>query len=903
MSVERDNTQRQYLYRFGTAEFDSARLALRVDGHEVSIQRRPLEILERLLRHAGEVVTREELMEDLWGGRPTVDNVLHNAVNKLRTALGERNGSFVRTVSRVGYRFEGRVERTAVGQIYLSTLQFQPGQSVPGSDRLQLLRQLPESGQAEVWLATDRHDGSLRVLKFATSSVQLRRLKREATVYRLLHGALAGGDGIVRVLSRQFEHPPFYIESEFSGESLLAWSDGRLDGLTLPERLALFLQIADALAAAHSVGVLHMDLKPANVLVREEAGGWRLRLADFGSSALLEPDRLQAMGITRMGLTVSEQSGISGSPLYMAPELLRGASPTVQSDVFALGTLLFQLIVADLRRPMASGWQREIADELLREDIQAATEGDPRFRLQTVQELARRIRQLEQRRIEATERERAQEQARQMQRLRERARERRPWMIGITAVLTLGLAISLMLYWRSERSALALQRQNQVVEELNAFLASDLIGAADPLRTANANMTVVEAVKLAAGNVDSKLSASAATRVALHAAMQESLSALTEYSLAIDAGKRALAALHSAPDVRREIAVRLRLADDLSSLSAIGQADEHLATVAGLLETRSLQSSHHAVHYWLTRAGVLAAKLDLDNALQDAERAQQLAATVANVPPEIGERIDFRLSDLYTLKGRHADGERLARKLVQDQSQRLGAEHPTTQYSRLLLANSIANQLRHDEALAVLGSVIDNFERSLGPAHRRTMRARSVRAGVYFRMKQFEPAAEEWLALVPLVTSNGGKLQDEAITLYMNAGMAMSRAGNLPRAESILRDALASASQFLPGDAPRIHAISYELAVVLLDRELPVEADALLRNVDADAINRSVQQVDWPGRLAYQRGRAALQLGDRSAALQDLGAALRQVSSENAPNDSVTIEKVRQALLMASVNR
>src|SRR3954447_21712368 len=104
-----------FRYRFGTAEFDEARFELRVAGVPVETQRKPLEILACLLAHAGEVVTKDELLELVWEGRPTVENVIANAVTKLRGALGEANAGHIVTQPRVGYRFAGSFERTVVG--------------------------------------------------------------------------------------------------------------------------------------------------------------------------------------------------------------------------------------------------------------------------------------------------------------------------------------------------------------------------------------------------------------------------------------------------------------------------------------------------------------------------------------------------------------------------------------------------------------------------------------------------------------------------------------------------------------------------------------------------------------------------------------------------------------------
>jgi eukaryotic-like serine/threonine-protein kinase len=98
-----------FSYRFGTAEFDESRSELRVAGLPVEAEPKALEVLAYLLRHAGEVVTKEELFREVWAGRVTVEKVLPNAINKLRRALGETNSGCVATVAWLGYRLDGTV--------------------------------------------------------------------------------------------------------------------------------------------------------------------------------------------------------------------------------------------------------------------------------------------------------------------------------------------------------------------------------------------------------------------------------------------------------------------------------------------------------------------------------------------------------------------------------------------------------------------------------------------------------------------------------------------------------------------------------------------------------------------------------------------------------------------------
>ncbi|MFT4046587.1 MAG: winged helix-turn-helix domain-containing protein [Solimonas sp.] len=363
---------RTYRWRFDDAEFDEARLRLQVGGRAAEIEQKPLQVLALLLRHAGEVVTKRELFDTVWAGRVTVDHVLATAVGKLRKALGENGQRLIVTVPRIGYRLDGHVERVAVGRRPTASPQFAASQPVPGRPHFLLERRLGASQLNEVWLARHPKTRQPRVFKFGADGTQLSALKREATVSRMLVESLPGHEDFARVLDWNFEAAPFFLECEYGGPDLPEWAAARPDFANWPlqRRLDLFLQLADAVAAAHGVGILHKDIKPANVLIADGGDRPRVRLADFGSSRLLEPARLAELGITAPGLSATQTAGADssgGTPLYLAPELIAGQPPTVRSDVYALGILLYQFAVGDFRKPLASGWERDIDDALLRE--------------------------------------------------------------------------------------------------------------------------------------------------------------------------------------------------------------------------------------------------------------------------------------------------------------------------------------------------------------------------------------------------------------------------------------------------------------------------------------------------------------------------------------------------------
>ncbi len=319
------------------------------------------------------------------------------------------------------------------------TLGWRPavGLAVPGREHWQLERQLGKGGFGEVWRAVHATTHEQRVFKFCFESERVRGLKREVVLFRLLKEALGVRNDIARVLDWQFDKPPYFLEAEYTeGGDLKAWAEahGGLAAVPLELRLDLVAQAAEALAAAHSIGVLHKDIKPENLLIFEDTGPNKarrplVRLTDFGIGLITNPEALHAQGITAAGLTqtlvASTSSSTSGTRMYMAPELIEGRPPTTLSDIYALGVLLYQMVIADFSRVIAPGWERDVADALLRDDIALCVDGRPENRLQSAREIAGRLRNLEERRKEELARRQMMEAAEEAARAAERNKRRR----------------------------------------------------------------------------------------------------------------------------------------------------------------------------------------------------------------------------------------------------------------------------------------------------------------------------------------------------------------------------------------------------------------------------------------------------------------------------------------------
>ncbi len=400
-----------FRYRFGDAEFDEARFELQVGGLSVEIQPKPLELLAMLLRTPGEVVTSGEILQAVWKYQNTGDletNVIGTALTKLRNALG-KDARRIINLPRVGYRFEGRVERIVVGHtLSASGLALEAGMAVPMRQNFVLRELLSRSKYSEVWRARHAKTEEVRIYKFSPAGDRLAALKREATLYRVLRETLGERPDIVRVIDWRFRGgAAHFLECEDGGQTPGGMGGrGQTGCATLDAQAAHRAVPADRrrrCGRAQRGPCSHKDLKPDNVLIAAHGAGWQVRLTDFGSGQLLDPARLADLGITQLGFTATQGllgDATTGTLLYLAPELTRGETPTIQSDVYALGLLLYQMVIGDMRRPLVPGWQREVVDELLQQDIAAATDGHPGHRLTSVGELANGLRRMSERRAE-----------------------------------------------------------------------------------------------------------------------------------------------------------------------------------------------------------------------------------------------------------------------------------------------------------------------------------------------------------------------------------------------------------------------------------------------------------------------------------------------------------------------
>jgi serine/threonine protein kinase/DNA-binding winged helix-turn-helix (wHTH) protein len=872
------------LWHFADYEFDELGRELRVRGQTVELEAKPLDVLLQLLLHAGEVVTKEELLESVWPDVMVVDGSLATAVSKLRKAMGDEEHPAIATLPRVGYRMAVPVYCKTVASAAGPELGFKAGDAVPGRDQWRLARAMDISGSSEVWLAENPRTHEQRVFKFAADGVRLKGLKREITISRFLRESLGDRPEFVRILEWNFETAPFFLESEYAGSNLAEWAaaQGGLSKIPLDVRLRLLIEISQAVAAAHDIGVLHKDLKPANILVVPGGNrGWQIKIADFGSASLFDPSRLHALGITNLGFTqtasfdAQSSSGIlTGTLMYLAPEVLAGQSPSASADVYALGVMLYQLTIGDFRKPLAAGWEAGIQDALLREDIADTACGDPAKRLSSAADLAERLLTLDQRRIKRDELETAKLRAQVAERKLAEARARRPWVVVAVAAMAVGLGLSFVLYLKAAHERDMAKRQTAIASSVNRFLSDDLLGRGNPFASGKSSESLMDATKQASPGIDIKFKDEPLVAARLHQTIARAMDNRTDYPDARIEYDRAATLFKQVDGEVSQDAIIVQLQRTTAEArsyekGSLPLAKSILAQQEALIGKVSQPRADLGV--WLSSARGMVALIE--NKAKSAAENFQAAVDKAEILPEFDEsaRLTFkqRLAFSYIRLGDGAKAEQLFRELIDAFTRVAGPDSPHVLRVRLNLAQAFMIQNKHADAIKETSAIYPEFVSRLGPDHELTMQVLSTRAQSEGSLERWDDAVRDDLAIHELAMHKQGPLSFFAIAPLVDGSLAQCRSGRLREGERNARQAYDASVKAFGARAGLTGGAAYTLASCLIALNKLDEASTLLQQIDVAALAQLTGNPDCgadiklaQGEIAYRRGQYDVARGD-----------------------------------------
>lgn len=225
------------------------------------------------------------------------------------------------------------------------------------SDRYQIIKSIGEGGMANVYLAYDTildRNVAVKVLRgdLATDEKFVRRFQREA-----LSASSLSHPNIVEVYDVGEDNNQYYIVMEYIEGKHLKELLKKRGKLTLSEVIDIMLQITDGMSVAHDAYIIHRDIKPQNIMIQENGV---VKITDFGIA--------MAMNATQL----TQTNSVMGSVHYLPPEQANGKGSTLQSDIYSMGILMYELLTGKL--PYKGDNAVEIALKHLKESLPSIKE-------------------------------------------------------------------------------------------------------------------------------------------------------------------------------------------------------------------------------------------------------------------------------------------------------------------------------------------------------------------------------------------------------------------------------------------------------------------------------------------------------------------------------------------------
>jgi non-specific serine/threonine protein kinase len=836
--------------------FDEATMELWVRGQRSETEPQPLRVLSMLLRAEEKLVSTAELAHFL-----TTEYAIAKSISRLRAALQDC-GKYVKTVRGKGYRFDaGRVpvERTVSGSVVVNSLQLKPRHPVPERKGLVLERQL--GGQlpgTEAWIAYRSASGERRVFKFATDAAGIASLKREVVLSRLVRAELGQRPDILQLHGSSLQSAPFFLEGEDGGQELTAWAAEHLGGMCLEERLELFLQVAGTVRDLHRIGLFVNDIQPGNILVAGESRRWRVRLASFGRCWLPDPGRLDHHQIDTLGLTPAQVMGAqvpAATGPHIAPELRIGGPATPGGDIYALGTLLYQLLAGNVRKNLDSGWHRDVEEVLVHADIAAATDGDPGHRTVRVEALIEGVMSLELRRARR-EHERVEREAEMnVQRHQIRSSARRPWVLMTLLILAVTSVVGLV---QTNQSRV----ESREEAEQRVLLTKDLPVMANPVAPSSAreaaseeSLTTLERIYASATDPT--------TKARLLGQIADAYWGWGKYDKAearlSEATKLLEEALGSAHVSTLE--AEYLHARTLALLTRFKDADDLLQRTDLLAGDRLRTPTRLAMISLWVHAGVAFVQSQPDRALPLYQQADRVRALVAPDDPAWLFRTQDGLASCYVRLNRNEEAVTLLQRLLS--SNRAPDTLDVLEWikARLQYGVALRNVARIREAERVTQEAVHDSVLAAGARTYITAVAWEHLGAAYQAGGRLKDALEAERSAYGILKDTVGRLGRGTLAVSGNLAALEYLTGNLHQALGDLRSTHTAMVSVLGQTAPLTQLVDYYLAATLNETGSAEEAWSLVTRLEPNALAAADASGFWDERLQGLKGQILVNRG------------------------------------------
>ncbi len=735
--------------------------------------------------------------------------------------------------------------------------------------RYRILEVLGQGGMGTVYLGEQtepiRRQVAVKVIRAARPDAQFtHRFEAERqALARMSHPCIAQ----VYEAGDTEDGQPFFAMEHFPGEPITEYCDR--ERLSIDARLDLFVAVCRGIHHAHQKGILHRDIKPANILVATEQGRPVPKIIDFGLAKMLDAEASESPE-TVFGVVV-------GTPSYLSPEAITAATaadkadPDTRSDVYALGVLLFELLVGErpfgrsgesLLQILRQVTEGEVPSPAARWRVLRADESAARAALRgtTAAIVARALRgDLSWIALKATARQRemrydsAAELANDIERQRRfepvlAGRPGRLYVLGkfarryraavlATGVVILalagGVAARTLEAQRANRAAATARQAQAETAEVVEFLV-DLFEVSDPGTARGDTITARELLDRGAEEIRSRLGDQPLSRARLLDTIGRVYQQLELNEVAEKLLREALAIREASlgPD-HPEVGASLDHLGDLLWIRGDYPGAEAVLHRALAIREKALESDPLAVADVLDNLGSV---LEIQGRYAEAEPVIERGLALRerelgpNALPVAASLDDLAVSHLD--RGDGATAEPLFRRALAIREANLGPDHLEVATTANGLGIALFQLERYEESLGVHGRALAIREKVLGSGSSSVGQSLLNLSSVHVELGRFAEAEAAVLRATAIWEKNLRPDHPRIGTAHLTLADLYLRRGEPARAEAILRETVAFFERTLGPEHPRLAHALQSLADCLValgrrDESRPVCARAL----------------------------------------------------------------------------
>ena len=784
-------------------------------------ERRLAELCGRDEELAGEV-RRLLLMEEELESNQQADVLGDTAFQRLFAhGEGPRPGA-----EQAGYRIERELGAGGMGQVY-EALQANP-------ERVVALKVLAPS------MVTERH-----VARFREEARFLARLQHPgiAQVY----------DAGIWTDSAGNATPYFAMEFVPGARTLNQYGLER--GLSLRDRVALFVRVCEAVHHGHTKGILHRDLKPGNILVGEDGNP---KVIDYGVARAMNLEETLTADLTRTG-------EVLGTIRYMSPEQVQGLPLDARSDVYTLGVVLYEFLCDQLPYPTTRQDLASIAVAILgvqplrpgvlnpgvRGDLEwvlmRALEKEPERRYPTAAALAEDLnRYLDHKPLSAGP-------PSTVYRIRKFVL-RNPLAVGASILLVVGLSVGaaavLHMYIRSGEERVRRELEAQHREAAQASLLTSIRSLSPEEGTQVRVDMMLESASESAGQ---SFAGDSLGEIECRTAITSSYLGLGLFELAEEEARLALQIAKETLEPHDPRLVKLRTQVS-TALYSQGKDEEALRLSEELLERMLATVGEEHVATAQARAMLGDLRVSVQGDLVSGERLLRQALEV--LAPSLGEEslavlnVESKLANCLSIQGRSEQSLALHARVREILVRTRGPSDFQTILFGLDEATALAAIGHHQEALALAESLYEMLSRDLVERHPMRLRTTAALAQFLLEADQAEGALELLQPIQELMAEVWGPVHHETLKARSILARALEACGEAEFALKLRRETLVEARATLGERSPKLLPFLAGLGQALLRAgELDAGFEYLEESLE---IGQEIFGADHPDILSMQ---------------------------------------------------